>query len=60
MFYTFTQNNSGGCFDADDEITHFVIIEADNANLANELAELVGIYFDGVNDGRVCRKSSLV
>lgn len=54
MFYTFAQNNSGGCFDVDDKVTHFVIIEADNANLANELAESIGIYFDGVYDAVDC------
>jgi len=55
-FYEFNQNNSGGSFHFDEEagITHFVIVEANNANQANALAEAIGIYFDGCNDGRDC------
>jgi len=56
MFYTFNQNNSGGRFSFNEKagITHFVIIEADNVDEANSLAEDLGIYFNGCDDGRDC------
>lgn len=46
MFYEYSQNNSGGSFIMNDEVAHFVIIEADSADEANGKAEEVGIYFD--------------
>jgi len=47
MFYTYNQNNSGGSFDFQkDAISHYVIIEADNAAEADFRAEQVGVYFD--------------
>lgn len=56
MFYCFVQNNSGGSFDADTErgISHYVIIEAHSATVANKLAEAIGLYFDGCRNGRDC------
>jgi len=54
MFYTFSQNNSGGHFDNNNKVCQFVIIEADNANEANKIAEDIGIYFYGVEDGIDC------
>lgn len=56
MFYHFSQNNSGGGFDFDEEagITHHVIIEADSADHANKRAQTIGIYFDGVYKERDC------
>ena len=55
-FYTFGQNNSGGSFDFDKKsgITHWVIIEADSVEHANDRATDAGIYFDGGYDGRDC------
>lgn len=54
-FYTYNQNNSGGSFIINDDVTIAVIIEADSANEANNKAEEVGIYFDGCgNDGPDC------
>lgn len=50
MFFTFSQNNSGGAFEG----FQFVIIEADSANEANNLAESHDIYFDGVSKGMDC------
>lgn len=44
MYYTYTQNNSGGIWRGPE----FVIIKADSAADANEKAECNGIYFDGV------------
>ena len=50
-FYTYNQNNSGGSFDGD----NYIIIEADNAAEANEIAERrTPIYFNGCADGRDC------
>ena len=44
MFYTFTQNNSGGSFIG----PRFVIVEADSADEANDIAERsTPVYFDG-------------
>ena len=54
MFYTYRQNNSYGVFDVDDNVKHFVIIEADSAKEANEKAEHIGIYFDGVEKELDC------
>lgn len=54
MFFTFRQNNSGGSFQFDDKVTQFVIIEAEDANHANSIAESIGIYFDGCENGMDC------
>lgn len=49
MFYTFRQNNSGGYFEINDSVKHYVIIEANSAEEANNIAsENTVIYFDGV------------
>ncbi len=50
-YFTFVQNNSGGTFQGP---APYVIIEAENAEHANELAEENGLYFDGCSDGRDC------
>ena len=46
MFYHFNQNNSGGWCHNDEDLCHHVIIEAENAAEANELAESIGIGTD--------------
>lgn len=48
MFYTFNQNNSGGRFTYNSTagISHYVVIEADDAYEANIKAQSIGIYFD--------------
>lgn len=51
MFFHFSQNNSGGSFDAPYED---IIIEANNYKQANALAKDEGVYFDGVEDGYDC------
>ena len=53
-FYTFSQNNSGGDFIVDDDVAEYVIIEADNGNEALNIAENVGLYFNGVSEGIDC------
>jgi hypothetical protein len=54
MFYKYNQNNSGGHFIINDEVTKHVIIEADSAEEANQRAEKIGIYFNGVSCGQDC------
>lgn len=53
-FYEYRQNNSGGTFTVNEEVTIHVIIEADNDDQANSIAEEIGIYFDGCDKGRDC------
>lgn len=53
-FYRFNQNNSGGSFVEDEDLTHTVFIEAGSAKEANARAENFGIYFDGCNSGIDC------
>ena len=54
MFFTFTQNNSFGTFDVNYNVDHFVIIEAESADEANDIGEHIDIYFDGVEKGIDC------
>jgi hypothetical protein len=56
MFYEYNQNNSGGGFDFDGGagISHYVLIEANSPKQANALAEAIGLYFNGCEDGRDC------
>ena len=54
MFYTYSQNNSGGSFKVNSDVTQYVIIEADNHNDANEKAEFIGLYWNGVDEGNDC------
>jgi hypothetical protein len=53
-FYHFDQNNSGGSFEVNDKVAHNVIIEAINPQHANQIAEGIGIYFDGCESGMDC------
>lgn len=55
MFYTFTQNNSGGKWVFDENLAHFTIVEANTKDEALEIAEKLGIYFNGVNQYIDCR-----
>lgn len=45
---------SGGDFVTNDSVAHYVIIEAVNAAQANEIAETIGIYFNGCDAGIDC------
>lgn len=51
-FYIFDQNNSGGYWDK--VLGYVVIIEAETPEKANEKAEEIGIYFDGVENDIDC------
>jgi hypothetical protein len=55
-FFEYQQNNSGGGFDfdTDEGISVIVIIEAPDADTADFKAQRIGIYFDGIDDGRDC------
>lgn len=55
-FFEFSQNHPYGSFDfdADAGISAHVIVEADSAEEANRRAEFIGLYFDGVAQGRDC------
>ena len=48
------QNNSGGRFDVDDEVSNYVLIQAHNGTEADGIVEDLGIYFNGVEDGMDC------
>lgn len=50
--FRFRQNNSGGEFIVDDTVDVNVVIEAESADQANEIAtKYLGIYFNGVDEG---------
>jgi len=53
-FFEFNQNNSGGGFDTDDKVCHRVIIEAKDSDEASDIAEGLGIYFNGCESGMDC------
>ena len=53
-FYEYNQNNSGGHFDVDDKVCHRLFIEAESKEQANDKAEELGVYFDGVEKGMDC------
>lgn len=53
-FFTFNQNNSGGRYHINEKLAKVVIIEADHDAAANEFAESIGIYFDGIDKGQDC------
>lgn len=55
-FYEYSQNNSGGSFDydEDDGISHYVIVEATSGAEADRLAQRIGLYFDGSSDCSCC------
>ena len=55
MFYNYRQNNSSGWFQNDDKVGVNVIIEANSAKEADQLAqEKAGIYFGGGRDCNCC------
>lgn len=53
-FYEWNQNNSGGSFDVDGEITHTIYIEADSYDEAEKKALDLGVYYDGCGRGLDC------
>lgn len=53
-FYEFSQNNSGGSFATDKKLCHRLIIEANDEDEACRIAEDLGVYFNGCEDGMDC------
>lgn len=53
-WYMFDQNNSGGSFRVNDDVTVYVLIQAASVKEANIKAEDIGIYFDGCSNGWDC------
>lgn len=53
-FFCYRQNNSGGSFVVDDNVTVNVYIQANSMDEANNIAESIGIYFNGCEMGRDC------
>jgi len=53
-WYEFRQNNSGGSFQMDNDLTVHVLIQAASTGEANTKAQDIGIYFDGCSDGLDC------
>jgi len=53
-FYEFSQNNSGGSFDVDNDVCRRLFIEATNAEQANRIAQDLGVYFNGCDSGMDC------
>ena len=53
-FFLYHQNNSGGCFDQDENVDVNVIIEAKSEYESNRIAEDMEFYFDGVDNGMDC------
>lgn len=53
-WYEFTQNNSGGNFLVNEKVCHRLFIEAEDIKHASQIAESLGVYFNGVNDGTDC------
>lgn len=54
FWYEYSQNNSGGRFDIDDDVSIRVLIQAEDKYAANREARAVGIYFDGCIQGLDC------
>lgn len=56
MFFRYRQNNSGGSFVTDhgSGISQEVYVEADTPYEADDIAERIGIYFDGFGDCSCC------
>lgn len=53
-FYHYRQNNSGGSFVVTESLTTNVIIEAENAHMADAKLEWLGGYFNGCDNDRDC------
>ena len=53
-WFKYDQNNSGGHFRVNDDVSIFVLIQAASFDEANAKAEEVGIYFDGCATNRDC------
>lgn len=53
-FFMWNQNNSGGHFVVDDDLTWQAVIESDDYQQAEIYALGIGVYYDGVDSGHDC------
>jgi hypothetical protein len=53
-WFRYGQNNSGGHMERNSRVADYVFIEAQNGVSADMIAEDLGIYFNGVEDGNDC------
>ena len=53
-FYEYSQNNTGGSFVIDDKLCHRLFIEANSSSEADSIAEGLGCYWNGVDEGPDC------
>jgi hypothetical protein len=53
-FYEYSQNNTGGSFATDDNLCHRLFIEANSSDEADSIAEGLGCYWNGVDEGSDC------
>ena len=53
-FYEYSQNNTGGSFVTDDKLCNRLFIEANSSSEADSIAEDLGCYWNGVDEGSDC------
>jgi hypothetical protein len=53
-YYMWRQKNTGGSFITDDDVSRFVVIEAEGYDQAEEKALNLDIYYNGVDSERDC------
>jgi len=53
-FYEYSQNNTGGSFVTDDKLCHRLFIEANSSDEADSIAEDLGCYWNGADEGSDC------
>lgn len=53
-FYEVSQNNTGGSFVTDGKLCHRLYIEANSSTEADSIAEDLGCYWNGVDEGSDC------
>ncbi|MGF9741960.1 DUF7296 family protein [Bacillus pumilus] len=53
-FYEYSQNNSGGHFEVNEKLCRRLFIEADSYSESESIAEDLGVYFNGVDEGVDC------
>jgi hypothetical protein len=53
-FFMWSQNNSGGHFHVDEDLTWRVVIQADTYGEAEYKALNLGVYYNGCDDDRDC------
>lgn len=54
QWYEASQNNSGGSFVVNEVLCHRLFIEAESAEQASNIAQKLGVYYDGCRNGMDC------